>query len=55
MGVPNEFDEQTLGELHVGTPSSWGEMNARDHLAFGELGDIGASELLRDMSSMGPA
>ncbi len=55
VGVPNEFDEQTLGELHVGTPSSWGEMNARDHLAFGELGDIGASELLRDMSSMGPA
>ncbi|MFY9259018.1 MAG: DUF4132 domain-containing protein [Gallionella sp.] len=51
VGMVNEYPEQTLQELIVGSGSSWGYSDKLD--AFTSLDDITASELIRDMERLG--
>jgi hypothetical protein len=50
VGMVDEYPEQTLGEVQVGKPSSWGEV--QDTEVFGTLDAIAASELIRDLEAL---
>lgn len=50
VGMVDEYPEQTLGEVQVGKPSSWGEV--QDPEVFGTLDAIAASELIRDLEAL---
>lgn len=50
VGLVNEYPEQTLGEVKVGTPGHWGDIKAPE--AFSALDAISASELIRDMEAL---
>lgn len=50
VGMVDEYPEQTLGEVQVGRPSSWGELEEPD--TFAVLDAITASELIRDLEAL---
>jgi hypothetical protein len=50
VGLVSEYPEQTLHDLHVGIPASWGGM--QDAKPFSTLDAIAASELIRDMEAL---
>ena len=50
VGMVNEYPEQTLQDIQVGKPSSWGEINTPKPMS--SLGAIEASELIRDMEQL---
>jgi len=50
VGMVDEYPEQTLGDVQVGKPSTWGEV--QDPQAFGTLDAIAASELIRDLEAL---
>jgi len=50
VGMVDEYPEQTLGEVEVGQPAQWGEMQNAEPI--GTLGSIEASELIRDMEGL---
>jgi predicted DNA-binding WGR domain protein len=50
VGMVNEYPEQTLQLVSVGTPSGWGEIRAAESLAI--LDPIATSELIRDIESL---
>lgn len=50
VGMVDEYPEQTLGEVQVGQPSTWGEL--RNPQAFATLDDVAASELIRDLEAL---
>lgn len=50
VGMVDEYPEQELGEVQVGKPSAWGDMDNPE--AIGRLDAISASELIRDMEGL---
>ncbi|MFN3988608.1 MAG: DUF4132 domain-containing protein, partial [Rhodocyclaceae bacterium] len=50
VGMVDEYPEQTLGDVLVGKPSTWGDMQNPE--PFGTLDPIAASELIRDMEAL---
>ncbi|WP_426166468.1 WGR and DUF4132 domain-containing protein [Pseudoduganella sp. R-34] len=50
VGMVDEYPEQTLQTVSVGSPSSWGEIRAAESLAI--LDPIATSELIRDLESL---
>jgi len=50
VGMVDEYPEQTLGQVQVGKPSGWGDMQAAEALHL--LDPISASELIRDMEGL---
>jgi len=50
VGMVDEYPEQTLQEIKVGKPSSWGELQTPE--AINLLDQISASELIRDMEAL---
>jgi len=50
VGMVDEYPEQTLGDVQVGKPSTWGEV--QDPEAFATLDAIAASELIRDLEAL---
>lgn len=50
VGMVDEYPEQELGEVQVGKPSAWGDMQHPE--AIGRLDAISASELIRDMEGL---
>lgn len=50
VGMVDEYPEQTLQEVSVGTPSAWGAVGTEE--TFTHLDPISASELIRDMESL---
>ena len=50
VGMVDEYPEQELGEVQVGKPSAWGDMQNPE--AIGRLDAISASELIRDMEGL---
>ncbi|WP_399678154.1 WGR and DUF4132 domain-containing protein [Xenophilus sp.] len=50
VGMVDEYPEQELGEVKVGPPGSWGEIQEPE--AFSALDDISASELIRDLEAL---
>ncbi len=50
VGMIDEYPEQTLGEITLGEPQRWGYN--QNLVKLGELDDIAASELIRDMERM---
>jgi predicted DNA-binding WGR domain protein len=50
VGMVDEYPEQTLGQVQVGKPSGWGDM--QDAEALHQLDAISASELIRDMEGL---
>jgi len=50
VGMVDEYPEQELGEVKVGPPGSWGEIQEPE--AFSALDDIAASELIRDLEAL---
>jgi len=50
VGMVDEYPEQTLQEITVGSPSNWGEIGAAESLAI--LDPIATSELIRDIESL---
>ncbi|SFD45730.1 DUF4132 domain-containing protein [Paracidovorax konjaci] len=50
VGMVDEYPEQELGEVQVGKPSTWGEL--QDAEPIGRLDPISASELIRDMEGL---
>ncbi|SJZ55625.1 WGR domain-containing protein, predicted DNA-binding domain in MolR [Trichlorobacter thiogenes] len=50
VGMVDEYPEQTLQEIQVGIPSSWGELQKPEKLDL--LDPISASELIRDMEAL---
>ncbi|MDA7416250.1 WGR and DUF4132 domain-containing protein [Xenophilus arseniciresistens] len=50
VGMVDEYPEQELGEIKVGPPGSWGEIQAPE--AFSALDAISASELIRDLEAL---
>ncbi|KRB97051.1 WGR and DUF4132 domain-containing protein [Duganella sp. Root198D2] len=50
VGMVDEYPEQTLQTISVGSPSSWGEIKAAESLAI--LDPIATSELIRDIESL---
>lgn len=50
VGMVDEYPEQTLGEVKVGPPGSWGEIQSPE--AFCALDPISASELVRDLEAL---
>ena len=50
VGMVDEYPEQELGEVKVGPPGSWGEIQAPE--AFSALDPISASELIRDLEAL---
>ncbi len=50
VGMVDEYPEQTLGQVQVGKPSAWGDMN--DAETLDKLDAISASELIRDMEGL---
>ena len=50
VGMIDEYPEQTLGEITLGEPQRWGYN--QNLVKLGELDDIAASELIRDLERM---
>lgn len=50
VGMVDEYPEQKLGEVQVGKPSGWGNMQNAETLD--QLDPISASELIRDMEGL---
>jgi predicted DNA-binding WGR domain protein len=50
VGMVDEYPEQELGDVQVGKPSSWGDMQEPEALSL--LDDIAASELIRDLEAL---
>lgn len=50
VGMVDEYPEQALGDVQVGTPSAWGDMQNPE--PFATLDAIAASELIRDMEAL---
>lgn len=50
VGMVDEYPEQTLGQVQVGKPSGWGDMQHAQ--ALDQLDAIAASELIRDMEGL---
>ncbi|MDR3004307.1 MAG: DUF4132 domain-containing protein [Acidovorax sp.] len=50
VGMVDEYPEQELGDVHVGKPASWGEIDKPE--AFTLLDPISASELIRDLEAL---
>jgi len=50
VGMVDEYPEQELGEVQVGKPSGWGNM--QDAETLNQLDPISASELIRDMEGL---
>ncbi len=50
VGMIDEYPEQTLGEITLGEPQRWGYN--QNLVKLGELDEIAASELIRDMERM---
>ncbi|KRB97054.1 WGR and DUF4132 domain-containing protein [Duganella sp. Root198D2] len=50
VGMVDEYPEQTLQVITVGSPAAWGEIRSAESLAI--LDPIAASELIRDMESL---
>ena len=50
VGMVDEYPEQTLLEVQVGKPSSWGDMQNAEPISL--LDPISASELIRDLESL---
>jgi len=50
VGMVDEYPEQKLGQVQVGKPSGWGDM--QDAEALHLLDPISASELIRDMEGL---
>lgn len=50
VGMVDEYPEQELGEIKVGPPGSWGEIQQPE--AFSALDAISASELIRDLEAL---
>ncbi|RSZ45749.1 MULTISPECIES: DUF4132 domain-containing protein [unclassified Variovorax] len=50
VGMVDEYPEQQLGEVQVGKPSGWGNMQDAEKL--NQLDPISASELIRDMEGL---
>ncbi|MGJ7532730.1 MULTISPECIES: WGR and DUF4132 domain-containing protein [unclassified Variovorax] len=50
VGMVDEYPEQQLGEVQVGKPSGWGNMQDAEKLH--QLDPISASELIRDMEGL---
>ena len=50
VGMVDEYPEQTLQEIQIGIPSSWGELQKPERLHL--LDPISASELIRDMEAL---
>jgi len=50
VGMVDEYPEQELGEVQVGKPSGWGNMQNAETL--NQLDPISASELIRDMEGL---
>ncbi|MDQ0044483.1 WGR and DUF4132 domain-containing protein [Variovorax boronicumulans] len=50
VGMVDEYPEQTLGQVQVGKPSGWGDM--QDAETLNQLDPISASELIRDMEGL---
>lgn len=50
VGMVDEYPEQALGEVKVGPPGSWGEIQLPE--VFSALDAISASELIRDMEAL---
>lgn len=50
VGMVDEYPEQELGEVKVGPPGSWGEIQAPE--IFSALDPIAASELIRDLEAL---
>ena len=50
VGMVDEYPEQELGEVQVGKPSGWGNMQDAETLS--QLDPISASELIRDMEGL---
>jgi len=50
VGMVDEYPEQTLQVITVGSPAAWGEINAGESLEI--LDPIAASELIRDIESL---
>lgn len=50
LGMVDEYSEQTLQEVHVGKPASWGYIYRKER--FEQLDAISASELIRDLEAL---
>ncbi|XDF34541.1 DUF4132 domain-containing protein [Paracidovorax avenae] len=50
VGMVDEYPEQELGDVQVGKPTAWGEMQNAEPI--GRLDPISASELVRDMEGL---
>ncbi|KWS04320.1 Molybdate metabolism regulator [Lysobacter capsici AZ78] len=50
VGMVDEYPEQTLQEVQIGKPSSWGNMQTAERLSG--LDPISASELIRDLEAL---
>ena len=50
VGMVDEYPEQELGDVQVGKPSGWGDMQEPEALSL--LDDIAASELIRDLEAL---
>jgi len=50
VGMVDEYPEQELGEVQVGKPSAWGELQNAEPI--GRLDAISASELIRDLEGL---
>jgi hypothetical protein len=50
VGMVDEYPEQTLEQVSVGAPSSWGEIGTAESMNV--LDPIATSELIRDLESL---
>ena len=52
VGMMGEPEDQQLCGVNFGVLGRWADMSQSDHRTFAELGDIGASELIRDLDAI---
>ena len=50
VGMVDEYPEQELGEVKMGPPGTWGEIQSPE--PFSALDAISASELIRDLEAL---